>query len=278
MAGKGFNTSTYLWQDGSTNSTLNVNEDGKYWVTISDVNCSLTDTFNVSLPPASIFNSSSDTTICEGDDLTLNANTFNATYLWQDNSIASSYNVLYPGSYWVEVSDKCGTRSDTLNVNYNALPVIDFGSDTTVCEYEPLILDVHALNATYLCQDYSTNSTFEVTDEDTYWVAVTVDNCTTTDSVFITDIECEVVLELPNVITPNNDGYNDFLTPLVTKGAVSLETTIYSSFGSKVFETRDELIQWDAQDIADGIYYWVVTYTDIHGVIYQKSGSVRVYR
>ena len=57
-----------------------------------------------------------DTTLCSGDTLTLSANALSASYTWQDNSNNSTFNVTETGSYWVTVSNFCGTGSDTINV------------------------------------------------------------------------------------------------------------------------------------------------------------------
>ncbi len=156
-----------------------------------------------------------------------------------------------------------------------------FGYDTTICQGDDIILVGKGLNtSTYLWQDGSSDSTLNVDQEGTYWVTVTDVSCSVTDTfnVFIDEIECAAVLELPNIFTPNGDGFNDFLNPLLTEGIISLETTIYSRWGNKVFETNNLLIQWDGQDVADGVYFWVATYTDIHGDVYRENGSVGVYK
>lgn len=62
------NASTYLWQNGSTNSTLMVNSQGTYIVTVTDSGCVNSDTCIVSYQPCSlpVINlASSDTLFCE---------------------------------------------------------------------------------------------------------------------------------------------------------------------------------------------------------------------
>ncbi|MCW8898750.1 MAG: hypothetical protein OQJ96_13190, partial [Flavobacteriales bacterium] len=68
--------------------------------------------------------------------------------------------------------------SNTTNLN--------LGNDTTLCQGDTLILDATTPNATYLWQDNTTNPTFSVTQQGSYWVQVTVNNCTTTDVINIT--------------------------------------------------------------------------------------------
>ena len=117
-----------------------------------------------------------DTTLCQGETLMLDVTTANATYLWQDNSTNSTFNVAQQGIYWVEVTNSCGSSFDTINVSYTPSLNIDLGNDTTLCQGETLMLDVTTANATYLWQDNSTNPILNVTEQGTYWVEV-ADGC-----------------------------------------------------------------------------------------------------
>jgi gliding motility-associated-like protein len=108
----------YLWQDGGTNTTYTVYEDGDYWVVISDhclgasdsINIGYLNDFTVSLGP--------DTVLCEGGTLTLSPGVPYCDYLWQDGSSQPVYLVRGPGTYSVEVSNKCFSHWDAVNVDY----------------------------------------------------------------------------------------------------------------------------------------------------------------
>lgn len=123
-----------------------------------------------------------DTTLCPGETLVLNASTSSATYLWQDNSTASSYTVTQAGTYWVEVTSPCGVSRDTIVVNYSTSPNVNLGADTNLCDGATIVLDATTTGATYLWQDNSTDPTFSVTQAGSYWVEV--DNgCTARDTI-----------------------------------------------------------------------------------------------
>ena len=68
--------------------------------------------------PISKINLGNNTTLCQGETLTLNATTPDAnTYLWQDNSTNPTFTITQPGTYWVEVIDICGTIiTDTIEI------------------------------------------------------------------------------------------------------------------------------------------------------------------
>ena len=69
-------------------------------------------------------------------------------------------------------------------------------------------------------------------------------------------------MEIPNIITPNGDGYNDVWVPITMEGEFTeLSLDIYNRWGKRVHhqETVDEL-SWDASDLSDGVYYCTIEY------------------
>ncbi|MCC3153288.1 gliding motility-associated C-terminal domain-containing protein [Hymenobacter sp. BT770] len=62
---------------------------------------------------------------------------------------------------------------------------------------------------------------------------------------------------IPNIITPNMDGANDqFKTPGLTLGQWSC--TVYNRWGTQVFHAPYYQQDWQAQGLADGIYYYLL--------------------
>jgi gliding motility-associated-like protein len=107
-AGPGY--AQYLWNDGSTTSSLTVSSLGSYWVRVTDQHgCTASDTVNIlsTEPPPSGF-LPADTTICQYDKLTLTTLVPFRTYAWNDQSTGPSITLNNAGLYWVEVTDSNG--------------------------------------------------------------------------------------------------------------------------------------------------------------------------
>ncbi len=84
--------------------------------------------------------------------------------------------------------------------------------------------------------------------------------CDTTDnSIHFDGRPCQITV--PNVITPNGDGFNDAFVPQLEGDFVSLEMEIYNRWGKRVYtqESTQEL-SWDAAGQSDGVYYCAIEY------------------
>lgn len=75
--------------------------------------------------------------------------------------------------------------------------------------------------------------------------------------------------ELPNVITVNGDGVNDFFKPIKNKFIKDIDLKIYNRWGNLVFETTDPLINWDGKVIqskllsTEGTYFYICQVNEI---------------
>lgn len=108
----------YLWQNNSTNTTYTVYNDGQYWVIITDNCLGASDTINIEYLQDFNIGFADDTTLCEGDELLLNAYHPYCNYLWQDGSTDSVYLVRHSGLYSVTATNPCYTETDDITVNY----------------------------------------------------------------------------------------------------------------------------------------------------------------
>jgi len=94
---------------------------------------------------------------------------------------------------------------------------------------------------------------------------------------------------LPNVITPNGDGFNDVFEPKVTGLSLvtGARTVIFNRWGNILHDTEDPLIQWDGKskqtnmDCPPGTYFYVtdITYMGEAGEeTLHLQGSITIVR
>ena len=244
---------SYLWQDSTTNSTFNAIQQGIYGVEVEVGSCRTTDTISIDFfEPLVVDYFADDTTLCEGDTLLLDATTPTSTYIWQDSTTASTFNVTEQGVYLVEVTvGGCGTVSDSINVNFNLLPIVDLGNDTTLCEGETLLIGATTPGATYLWQDGSVDPVFRAAEIDRsaeleiYWVEVTNDCGTTADTLSILFEDCTCTMYVPTSFTPNSDNKNERFSPVTNCELQEYRFVIINRSGQTIFETNDYNDSWD---------------------------------
>jgi len=87
-----------------------------------------------------------------------------------------------------------------------------------------------------------------------------------------------VEFEMPNVFTPNGDGSNDIFKPVFSQGIAEMQTIIFNRWGGQVYETNNPNIEWDGGELAEGVYFWVVRYTNVIGDIKTMKGHLTLIR
>jgi gliding motility-associated-like protein len=71
---------------------------------------------------------------------------------------------------------------------------------------------------------------------------------------------CNIVI--PNVITPNNDGVNDYFRIANIEHHPNTAVTIFDRWGRKVHESANYNNDWKADHLSDGTYFYVVDVPD----------------
>ena len=203
----------YIWQDGSTNQTYTATVADSYEVTVTDANtCSESDTLVLGIYSLPIVTLGPDTTICSGDIHILDANNPGTSYLWQDGSTNQTLQASTPGSYEVTVTDaNTCSASDTMDLGTFALPILDLGNDTSICDGKLLVLYAANTGSTFSWQDGNTSQFYNVTESGTYSVEVVDPNtCHSSDTIVvgidtlpIIDLGADVTLCQGDVFTAN---------------------------------------------------------------------------
>ena len=198
----------YSWSDMSTDTTLTVTSGGTYSLTVTNICGSGADTImvgEIDVPP--VPDLGPDMSICNGDVLILSPMIPGVSYIWQDLSTADTFMVTSPGTYSVQASNVCGFTSDTIFVLAgNNVASIDLGADTMMCEGDLLVLSVAIPNVNFVWQDGSTLPTFDVTTSGTYYVIVSNQCSSETDTILVGTIQPPIPFSLgaDTVICPGD--------------------------------------------------------------------------
>lgn len=133
-----------------------------------------------------------DSTFCGSGSIPLGTTIQNATYQWSTGATTPNINVTTSGTYWLTVTDSCGTRTDSVNIVFTPVPLADAGSDQTICAGTPVQLQA-AGGTTYswspsagLSNPNSSNPTASPVTTTTYVVTATTNGCSDADTVVVT--------------------------------------------------------------------------------------------
>ena len=121
-AGPGY--SSYLWQDGSSDSVFTANGPGVYYVDVTD-QCQghFSDTLTVGQYPVLTDFLPADTAICSYDDLTLRSTVAFKSYNWSDGTTGTTISVNHEGLYWLQGIDGNGCiDTDSVTISLKDCP------------------------------------------------------------------------------------------------------------------------------------------------------------
>ena len=107
----------YLWSDSSTVNKLQVFETNNYWLELTVGGCTNRDTIRIE-----VFDSLGSSflpetaTLCNNEVLNYQLPLQNSSYLWQDGATGRNYSISDSGLYFVQVTNTCGSLTDSLLV------------------------------------------------------------------------------------------------------------------------------------------------------------------
>jgi gliding motility-associated-like protein len=126
------------------------------------------------LPSAPTIVLGADTTICQGQTVTLNAGVPGLTYVWTPGgAVTQSITVGAAGNYQVVASNACGSDSDAVLVTVQPHPSPFIGNDTSICFGAGLSLNAGPGYTGYLWSTGAITPSITVTTSGTYTVTVT---------------------------------------------------------------------------------------------------------
>ena len=294
---------SYLWSNGSTNSSINVSE-GNYSLTVTDTaGCSDFDIIDISeANPGNVNISSTIPIICQGASSIITFN-FNGLLPWDliftdgnternilsNNSSTFTYLATETSSFAVvEARDIHGciaNATDSVDVTVNPLPIPII---------EPSFYEIYpGEEITLLSEDYAyyewytnSDSLISVNEQlivDTtltvYLIVESAEGCVGKSSNAIIKYIQRVEIYIPNAFTPNGDEHNDLLVTIGNQ-IEKFEIIISNRWGEVIFISNDINKYWDgkfkSKAVPEGSYSYLARILGKDQREFMKAGTVNL--
>ncbi len=277
-------TANYYWNTFSTDDSITVSEEGKYW-SRTTIGCVVAfDSFNVDMVDLYI-DLRNDTTLCLNDKLTLTNNGVdsNADLRWNTGQNTNSIEVDRAGRYVLYGSYKGCSDSDATVVEYYPEIAIEIAGREEICKGDKVDLNAMITSGypdEVKWSDGTTGEMLTVYSAGKYTVTATNICQTVIDEILVRGRSCNFFF--PSAFSPNGDGRNDrarLVGDLVLVQDFYLR--IYNRWGQVVYETQDPTEGWDGTfngrkaDI--GSYYYLVKFIQ-NGEEEQMKGDLMLVR
>jgi|GEM_PF-2237761 len=275
----------FVWNTGESSASIEVSPASSLDFYLVGTYNSCQDTTYISvvvkpLPNLSVVAEKNPLCLGEQTLLTVSSNIPGTTFAWFNGYTMDTIGVQAVTETYYYVTGTANACDDTAGITIYVIDkqVISLGPDAFLCEGEEVELEVAGANGQILWSDGSSAVSLNVTKAGTYWVEVDNFGCLVSDTIVFK--ACSA-LSVPNVFTPNGDGYNDTFAA-DTKEIASIETYIYNRWGQEIlhFEGTDK--KWDGtihgQDAAAATYFYLITAKGNDGHQYTEKGSVTLFR
>lgn len=298
---------TYQWENNALINDRNqfnqflspdTSEIFKLTVKESTHGCETTDSIFIKVDNPVIPSIINDTIVCPGSSVNLYASGGD-TYNWFSNNqligeTAEFEIVPYNNvTYSVNISNSCFNAESTVKVNVFNLPIIDAGDDIEIevgktYTLNPTFDELDILNFFWTSnKDYLpvyNEKSIIFTPYENSWYAlnvITTDNCFVVDTINV-NVKNVPDIFLPNAFSPNGDGINDVIVP-VLKGIQQLNTfTVYNRYGHKVFQTNSREVSWDGvynnEPLTMGVYVYFANGVTFFNESFSKKGNITLVR
>lgn len=178
----------HLWSTGESSDEITVTTSGTYEVELtSDLGCTIEDEVTVTFfdPPA--FDLGVDPGLCDGESHTLSVNLPGHSFLWNNGSTNAQITVNQSGTFSVTATSNLGCENtESIDLVFHPLPVLDLEDEITVCEDVTVILDPGNDGAFYDWSTGESTQSIEATESGFFEVTVTsAENCSSSGGTLV---------------------------------------------------------------------------------------------
>jgi gliding motility-associated-like protein len=278
----------YEWSTGATTSSISVTTSGVYSVTLTTGLCTETGTTNVTVIAPPLLNLGPNLTICDEQPVTLDADQ-EAT--WSTGEVANSIEVNEDGVYAAVVTNDCFTVSDEVSVVFISEPDFGLPGRMTGCYGDTLEIRLGLTSGPVNWSNAegavtTSGNTLLASESGSYTANLNYMGCPYTTEIeveFFDFVDLDKIV-MPNIFSPNNDGFNDQYRPVLSTNpglnlcqltVFSADLRIFNRWGTPVLENG---CQWNGRDengneLSEGVYFYMV---DLASQCFDRGGQKSV--
>jgi gliding motility-associated-like protein len=291
----------YSWNTNPPQTTLTASNlpAGTYSVTITDLNgCSTLRNFTVWQPPELLIYVDTIDETCEGwcdGQLTsaVGGGTPPYAYAWSTGETGLSIFNLCTGTYGLTVTDSRNCKKVTSNVvgtttiidvSFTAYPTSGYIPLDVSFTYTGSVSPNNQYQWTFgdNGSDTAMNPNYTYTDSDTFpvWLVVTEGVCKDSAMIYIYPEKPSFII-VPNVFTPNGDGFNEFYFQY--NYIATFDCLIFNRWGRKIYEWNDISQGWDGKTdngalASDGVYFYIIKAKGYDDIDYEMHGYITLIK
>lgn len=180
------------------------------------------------------------------------------------DTLSFTLDSIHAGTYVIEYWDALSCHyEDSVVIPMYSYPDLNILPDSIFCLNDVYTFYFPNDTNTYSWTTYGNNTNIPIlSDQNLILTATSPHGCISSDTLVVHTVNCDDLL--PNIITPNGDGINDYFIIDDAYSQQKNQLIIYNRWGNNVFEASPYRNDWNGEHISDGVYFY----------LYYPNGSV----
>jgi gliding motility-associated-like protein len=222
--------------------------------------------------PVLSYNPSKTISYCEGDSSLLTVSGVDSI-IWDFGSDQLSNYFSESGFFPFTAfkTEHCFVR-DSIESIFAPKPNADAGMDERISIGQSVTLQGSGgttykwLPADFLSDPNSSNPVASPKETITYTVIVTNDDGCTDSAQVTVEVDFDADFDIPNLITPNGDGFNDVWDLSIIPEIQNAQITVFNRYGWEVFKSNNYNNNWggtfNGEILPDGVYVFIIDFAN----------------